>query len=190
MVCGFFFFSGRRRHTRCALVTGVQTCALPILAAAAGGVQAADQVHQRRLAGAGRPHDGDEITTADAQFRALERDHLGLRAGRVDLAQAAGPDHRHRVNRRRHCCLRSPVTTRSPASMSPETSVLVPSPAPMRTITACGWPPAWSVSCRSEEHTSELQSLMRTSYVVFCLNKKTLTSPTQYSNPSSYIHKK
>src|SRR3546814_4602944 len=30
----FFFFSSRRRHTRCALVTGVQTCALPILALA------------------------------------------------------------------------------------------------------------------------------------------------------------
>src|SRR3546814_7423412 len=33
-VCLFascFFFSSRRRHTRCALVTGVQTCALPIL---------------------------------------------------------------------------------------------------------------------------------------------------------------
>src|SRR3546814_10325152 len=29
MLC-FFFFSSRRRHTRCALVTGVQTCALPI----------------------------------------------------------------------------------------------------------------------------------------------------------------
>src|SRR3546814_7799884 len=28
VVC--FFFSSRRRHTRCALVTGVQTCALPI----------------------------------------------------------------------------------------------------------------------------------------------------------------
>src|SRR3546814_8316288 len=26
----FFFFSSRRWHTRCALVTGVQTCALPI----------------------------------------------------------------------------------------------------------------------------------------------------------------
>src|SRR3546814_1770170 len=29
MFC-FFFFSSRRRQTRCALVTGVQTCALPI----------------------------------------------------------------------------------------------------------------------------------------------------------------
>src|SRR3546814_2477966 len=28
--CRLFFFSSRRRHTRCALVTGVQTCALPI----------------------------------------------------------------------------------------------------------------------------------------------------------------
>src|SRR3546814_11635161 len=35
----FFFFSSRRRHTRCALVTGVQTCALPIcrLQAVVGG---------------------------------------------------------------------------------------------------------------------------------------------------------
>src|SRR3546814_8157106 len=32
----FFFFSSRRRHTRCALVTGVQTCALPISMAAHG----------------------------------------------------------------------------------------------------------------------------------------------------------
>src|SRR3546814_5169812 len=30
MLYVFFFFSSRRRHTRCALVTGVQTCALPI----------------------------------------------------------------------------------------------------------------------------------------------------------------
>src|SRR3546814_6914927 len=32
LVCSYFafFFSSRRRHTRCALVTGVQTCALPI----------------------------------------------------------------------------------------------------------------------------------------------------------------
>src|SRR3546814_7198046 len=30
----FFFFASRRRHTRCALVTGVQTCALPISALA------------------------------------------------------------------------------------------------------------------------------------------------------------
>src|SRR3546814_14238085 len=37
MMCYFvtvFFFSSRRRHTRCALVTGVQTCALPISSSA------------------------------------------------------------------------------------------------------------------------------------------------------------
>src|SRR3546814_4892169 len=33
VLCVTFFFSSRRRHTRCALVTGVQTCALPILGA-------------------------------------------------------------------------------------------------------------------------------------------------------------
>src|SRR3546814_7620062 len=32
----FFFFSSRRRHTRCALVAGVQTCALPICGGAVG----------------------------------------------------------------------------------------------------------------------------------------------------------
>src|SRR3546814_7404282 len=36
---------------------------------------------------------------------------------------------------------------------------------------------------RSEEHTSELQSLMRISYAVFCLNKKTITqNPKRHSN--------
>src|SRR3546814_4763555 len=36
----FFFFSSRRRHTRCALVTGVQTCALPIF------VNCFDEAHE------------------------------------------------------------------------------------------------------------------------------------------------
>src|SRR3546814_19561959 len=35
-----FFFSSRRRHTSCALVTGVQTCALPIYFAGLGGLGA------------------------------------------------------------------------------------------------------------------------------------------------------
>src|SRR3546814_1136958 len=37
-MCLFFFFSSRRRHTRCALVTGVQTCALPISVLAAASL--------------------------------------------------------------------------------------------------------------------------------------------------------
>src|SRR3546814_9625107 len=39
VVSFFFFFSSRRRHTRCALVTGVQTCALPIFIPAKAGIQ-------------------------------------------------------------------------------------------------------------------------------------------------------
>src|SRR3546814_1371117 len=35
-----------------------------------------------------------------------------------------------------------------------------------------GHEPSYGESCRSEEHTSELQSLMRISYAVFCLKKK------------------
>src|SRR3546814_2396746 len=43
----FFFFSSRRRHTICALVTGVQTCALPIFRMAAALV--ADGLRRRSL---------------------------------------------------------------------------------------------------------------------------------------------
>src|SRR3546814_3811312 len=41
----FFFFSSRRRHTRCALVTGVQTCALPISGPARHRQQHRDPEH-------------------------------------------------------------------------------------------------------------------------------------------------
>src|SRR3546814_3473137 len=62
-VCGIvFFFSSRRRHTRCALVTGVQTCALPIYALAVlaiseeGGLLNAPDVYMEKLAvGPGLP---------------------------------------------------------------------------------------------------------------------------------------
>src|SRR3546814_4240241 len=40
-------------------------------------------------------------------------------------------------------------------------------------------PPFPGKSTRSEEHTSELQSLMRISYAVFCLKKKQKTQPTE-----------
>src|SRR3546814_1404597 len=46
---------------------------------------------------------------------------------------------------------------------------------------------------RSEEHTSELQSLMRISYAVFCLNKKIHNlhpHPSQTRAPSTYTRKK
>src|SRR3546814_3833819 len=41
---------------------------------------------------------------------------------------------------------------------------------------------------RSEEHTSELQSLMRISYAVFCLKKKTII-PRDQETPTSFIRR-
>src|SRR3546814_9199287 len=57
--------------------------------------------------------------------------------------------------------------------------------------------PDWSRKCkrqpeRSEEHTSELQSLMRISYAVFCLKKKntnTNRQPQTARRTDSYINK-
>src|SRR3546814_1402502 len=60
-----FFFSSRRRHTRCALVTGVQTCALPIFDLDRRELGFA-KVAERRIAGA-------EIVEAEAD---AERDEL------------------------------------------------------------------------------------------------------------------
>src|SRR3546814_8482028 len=45
-----------------------------------------------------------------------------------------------------------------------------------------GAEPARLAYGRSEEHTSELQSLMRISYAVFCLNKQKKTSNTTQHN--------
>src|SRR3546814_3986385 len=41
---------------------------------------------------------------------------------------------------------------------------------------------------RSEEHTSELQSLMRISYAVFCLKKKNKDVDVQHNTTHNYIH--
>src|SRR3546814_3481931 len=67
-----FFFSSRRRHTRCALVTGVQTCALPICTTHLLGLLSADK-RLRSLpwweAIAPVPAPGDEPTTDDPNPR-------------------------------------------------------------------------------------------------------------------------
>src|SRR3546814_13762650 len=63
----FFFFSSRRRHTRCALVTGVQTCALPIsplangssAKSAAASSSCKIQPYVRRRGRLGKPTDRD-----------------------------------------------------------------------------------------------------------------------------------
>src|SRR3546814_3458851 len=58
----------------------------------------------------------------------------------------------------------------------------VPLPQPLETLALEGIP---ADPLRSEEHTSELQSLMRISYAVFCLKKK---KNTQYINTTHTIH--
>src|SRR3546814_14857053 len=66
-ISAVFFFSSRRRHTRCALVTGVQTCALPILDGFAfllGG-------EQRWHVCAGARFDRRERSTAEAHSEVL-----------------------------------------------------------------------------------------------------------------------
>src|SRR3546814_5726467 len=119
MVCyEFFFFSSRRRHTRCALVTGVQTCALPIYALLRLPLRTASARHKRPTPASAA---GSGSRTA---------------AGRDD----------GRSDRYRPC--RGPLGR----------TVAVRHVDPHR---------------RSEEHTSELQSLMRISYAVFCLKKNT-----------------
>src|SRR3546814_10682987 len=110
-----FFFSSRRRHTRCALVTGVQTCALPIL-----------------LQPAPLPVDLiDNPYRTDQWLSIVNTLHQAVLVLLVDAASGALP------------------AARAPESRGDQL---------MR---------------RSEEHTSELPSLMRISYAVFCLKKKT-----------------
>src|SRR3546814_4412732 len=125
-----FFFSSKRRHTSCALVTGVQTCALPISATAVANARAAVAPldAQRSVAlfelaaligetPAGVPEEALKCTHPPAPSAALPvGDGTALLRRRPDLREA---------ERR-----------------------------------------------RSEEHTSELQSLMRISYAVFRLKKK------------------
>src|SRR3546814_938988 len=65
-----FFFSSRRRHTRCALVTGVQTCALPI---SQGGLLLFDPEPDQRLDRAEQPSslviDDISVRRADGEVR-------------------------------------------------------------------------------------------------------------------------
>src|SRR3546814_2017535 len=123
------FFSSRRRHTRCALVTGVQTCALPIFL----------PEHSRRA-------------------RVLSA--VSLCADRLKAAafHLSSP-HRSNLGALQRC-----------------STVILPNIGPIagEFRNACGKPGSIALTAcnRSEEHTSELQSLMRISYAVFCLKKK------------------
>src|SRR3546814_3448531 len=69
----FFFFSSRRRHTRCALVTGVQTCALPI-SKAFTTLASATATTSASVAGDGSP--AASCTTVDQIGRASCRERV------------------------------------------------------------------------------------------------------------------
>src|SRR3546814_2177446 len=68
--------------------------------------------------------------------------------------------------------------TAAPSRTSPAMQPQRGAPAPGHSEARPCWPPSRTPSCepdRSEEHTSELQSLMRISYAVFCLKNKPST---------------
>src|SRR3546814_2685772 len=83
VVC-FFFFSSRRRHTRCVLVTGVQTCALPI---------SAGRTTQERPAGDSRPRKDRYVIYAPLVVGAnsLHRRDGDLRNGTIGKSPSAPP---------------------------------------------------------------------------------------------------
>src|SRR3546814_5419071 len=129
LVCVFFFFSSRRRHTRCALVTGVQTCALPILPVA--------DIFGEALAA--------EILAGRDIFH-LGRDDAA--AGVVHLPDVrAGFGAKHRL---------ADVGEGGDAARTAGAELAV----------------VLGADFRSDKHTSELQSLMRNSYAVFCFEEK------------------
>src|SRR3546814_5585589 len=94
-----FFFSSKRRHTRCALVTGVQTCALPISARCLIFVTPDGQRTMNTFLGASHLLDRamiDEALIADADILYLEGylwdpplSRAAMRRA-IDVARAAG----------------------------------------------------------------------------------------------------
>src|SRR3546814_8753753 len=98
-----FFFSSRRRHTRCALVTGVQTCALPIWSK--GGKLATDvngnaaHVQARKLRSAIIAGKSSAVGNTEFVFR-LPCRNLFMRA-RIDIGIDAMGDWRDLTHRER-----------------------------------------------------------------------------------------
>src|SRR3546814_14114363 len=132
---GFYllFFSSRRRHTRCALVTGVQTCALPISRI---GEQEAIVVHRGHLA---ERRGGAEarVGVADADALQLEFDPL-----LAQIAEQLAHERRHHppVNDHRASPF-SRATTRArvrvenrppvPSYIQPRATLQFPTPPPL-----------------------------------------------------------
>src|SRR3546814_2512324 len=155
-----YFFESRRRHTRCALVTGVQTFALPICTARVDWV-----VESRASGDDGRwtvrlratdrhglvqrgQAQGDELL--DAARIAGDRLLAALGGDAIVAGDEPAPDLEERLQRARSAMLANELdTARRILNEAPE---LQRSRPQLRYRLA-----------RSEEHTSELQSLMRNS---------------------------
>src|SRR3546814_8986436 len=139
-----FFFSSRRRHTRCALVTGVQTCALPIYEEWATDKtrHAVDGLVRRRL--------DQPYIRKDGKLVAATWDEAFARIAEVgkSAAGSVAAVHGDLVD-----CETLFAAKMLLKSMGP--SLLEGRQTGMDYDTS-----------RSEEHTSELQSLMRISYAV------------------------
>src|SRR3546814_2224603 len=166
-----FFFSSRRRHTRCALVTGVQTCALPISQICLG----IDPLHDDRgriVAPAVHFRYRNAFTLKQAQHVILTAQRLHFLSG-----IAVAPDvHAHNTCWRfyRHVPGRAPSRQRAEFDHTSQRR-LDPLPKLLLCLVCLGLRHSASSPwrCRrSEEHTSELQSLMRLTYAVFSLTKQ------------------
>src|SRR3546814_3639996 len=149
-----FFFSSRRRHTRCALVTGVQTCALPISAAVAATIAASAATAA--------------IAATATERRAAEGGPIGAIVGRpvaFPLFAAAAPTTESTpcdaVPNGRHPAQTSPPLRARGAALCHRSAADRGAAHPRRAVHGAV---ARQRHLRSEEHTSELQSIMRTSY--------------------------
>src|SRR3546814_9603552 len=144
MLC--FFFSSRRRHTRCALVTGVQTCALPIYL---DGLRV-DAVASMLYLDYSRPHD-QWVPNRYGGRENLEAIDFLKRMN--ELTYAAHPG----------------------AMTVAEESTAWPGVSRPTYLGGLGFGLKWNMGWmhdRSEEHKYEIQSLMSISYAVFCFKKK------------------
>src|SRR3546814_5861258 len=135
-----FFFSSRRRHTICALVTGVQTCALPIWP---GRVVFKEEGIMRHMEVKGAVR---AAIVFSAGFSALA---LAAPAWAQDSGTPDSSDQRDD----------SSVTSDDQDAAGKEIIVTGLAASLQRAIE----------NKRSEEHQSELQSLTRLSYAAFCL---------------------
>src|SRR3546814_11127 len=167
------FFPGRRRHTICALVTGVQTCALPILQEGWAGGEI-DRSHITTLLGArnGRTaeaFDRDHKVLLDAAKGLGFRDFKSFRdrwMGTVDPDGAERNADNQEAAREAYLAQSIDGMWFGRITLDPVRGTIVDEILAMieRELFEIDWAQA-----KSEEHTSELQSLMRNSYAVFCL---------------------